>query len=562
MIATAKQQSCQLYIFKIHSSRLRKSRWNLTLGLEEARRNDEIVSLASSQVLRWIAEINGVTDADARAKEIRSEIKRIKSDKSSTKNKNIIKKLYKELDSLQFQRDYMCLIIDRPKDYYRACDGFTINGVRYRRLLGTNGGIKNSTIVFVSEAVVDELKVRITNGRNPDVPLVTAKLEAYQALACSASIPVSFPNGFAVVNDCETKFLSDYIYLTDECEGEPMMEMRYDQEVTLDASDGFGLMLPSLSERWSEELGLDYRMSGCNTRFSFEKGCVFTFDYLDFAEKVADGNYIIKDAWGNDVDLRETELILTTSMCKLWDSYDSCEDYLRNSIENHYTFAITKTAPRELESERYTNYQFVQPLPLSDEDIDELIAPTMNEFKEVLGGDWRKTVLFLKGFGLNDSSIYRIDDDYIKAMMVDQRIADDPFVRNSIYQMVKNRIDEAKIAVLKVHGNYSICSGDPYSLCQSMFGMEVTGLLRAGEVYNRYWLDHGAPDRLACFRAPMTCANNIRIVHPARGKEVEYWYRYITTCTIFNSFDLCTAALNGMDLDKVPYVSNDVMKIR
>lgn len=548
MIATAKQQSCQLYIFKIHSSRLRKNKWNLSLSLDEARRNDEVVSLASSQVLRWIAEINGVSDADDRARQIKEEIKRVKSDKNNIKNRNIVKKLYKELDNLQFQKDYMCLMIDRTKDYHRACEGFSINGVRYHRLLGTNGGIKNSTIVFVSDMVVDELRKRITNGRDLSVPLVTAKLEAYQALACSASIPVSFPKGFAVVNDCETRFYSDYIYLTDEGDGEPVMELRRNQEIVMDASDGFGLMLPSLAERWSGELGLDYMMSGCNTRFSFEKGCAFTFDYLDFAEKIAGGNYIIKDAWGNDVDLRETELILTTSMCKLWDSYESCAAYLENSIKNHYTFGITKTCPKELESERHTNYQFIQPLPLTDEDIEELIAPTMNEFKEVLGGDWRKAVLFLKGCGLSDRSVSRIDNDYIKAMMIDQRIADDPFVQSSIYQMIKNRIDEAKVGVLKVHGNYSICSGDPYSLCQSMFGLEVTGLLKPDEIYNRYWLDAGA-EKLACFRAPMTCANNIRLVYPSKSEEVKYWYRYMNTCTVLNSWDLITAALNGCDYD-------------
>ena len=60
--------ACQKYIFKIHSERLRKERWRLSLPLEEARRNDEVISLADSQMLRWIDELNGVTDADDRAR--------------------------------------------------------------------------------------------------------------------------------------------------------------------------------------------------------------------------------------------------------------------------------------------------------------------------------------------------------------------------------------------------------------------------------------------------------------------------------------------------------------
>lgn len=560
MFIISKQLTCQKYIYKIHSSRLRKEKWKLTLPIDEARRNDEVISLADSQVLRWIDEMNGITDADDKAKEIKVQIRKIKKEPNNIQNRRKIKKLYSELDSLQYKPDYMCLIIDKEKDYYRACRGFSINGINYKRLLGTNGGIKNETIVFVSERVHDELARRIDNGRNPDKALVTAKLEAYKALTCSASTPVSMPNGILVVNDCETKFLSDIIYLTDECDGEPMMEERKAQEITLDASDGFGTMMPSLAERWSEELGLDYVASGVNTRFSFEKGMVFTFDHVDFAKKIAGEKYIVKDAWGDDVDVRSVELILTTSMVKLWDSYNSCEEYVRTSIENGYTFGIPKTCPKVLENERTLNYQFIQSYDMDDDDIEELISPTMQEIKDVLGGDWRKTILFLKGSGLNEDNIERLDNDIAKALMIDKRMIDDPFIQSAIYQSIRNRINEAKVGVLKVHGNYSIVSGDPFALCQSIFGLKVTGLLKSGEIYNQYWADIGS-EKLACYRAPMTCHNNIRLVHPASNDEVRYWYRYMKTCTIFNAWDTASAALNGMDYDGdlVMLTDNDVL---
>lgn len=493
---------CQKYIFKLHSSRLRKAKWKLTLPISEARKNEEVISLADSLVLRWIDELNGIVDADQRARATKDEIARLRKEENNLKNRRAIKKQYEVLDSIQFKPDYMCLIIDKEKDYHRACKGFSINGITYKRLLGTNGGIKSSTIVFVSERYAAELSRRIDNDRNPAKEMVPAKLEAYKALTCSASTPVSLPNGILVVSDCETKFLSDTIYLSDECDGEPYMEPQSNVPVDLNESDGYGLMLPSLARRWSEELGLDYLVAGCNTRFSFEKGMVFTFDFLDFAEKVA-GNYMVKDAWGNDVDIRDVELILTTSMVKLWDSYSSCDDYVQKSLDNGYTFGIAKTCPKELESERCLNYQFIQSYDLSDDDIEELIKPTMDEIRDVLGGDWRKTLLYLKGDSINEENIWRTEDDYAKAIMVDRRMLDDPYVCSTIYNLIRNRINEAKVGVLKVHGNYSIVSGDPYSLCQHIFGLDVTGILKAGEIYNKYWCDGGA-EKLACFRAPMT----------------------------------------------------------
>ena len=515
------------------------------MPLSEARKNDEVISLSDSQMLRWIDELNGIEDADYTAKKIKKSIKMLKKQPNSLQNRREIKKLYEKLDKVQHKPDYMCLVIDKEKDYRRACRGFTINDVKYVRLLGTNGGVKNETIVFVSERLAPELKKRIDNDRDTTIPMVPAKFEAYRALTCSGSIPVSMPKGVLVVNDCETEFFEDVIALNDEGDGEPTMSVAKGEKIVLNESDGYGLMLPSLAERWSAELGLDYVVSGVNTRCSWEKGMVFCFDFLEFADRVA-GKRVVTDAWGNEVDVSNVELILTTSMLKLWKNYKSVDEYLRHCEENHYSFGIAKTCPRELESERDLNYQFIQSYHLSDDQIEELIQPTIDDIHGILSGDYQKAVLFLKGMYLNERNVDYIENDFSKALMIDQRVYDDPYIKRKIYQMVRKRINDAKIGVIRVHGNYSIVSGDPYSLCQSIFGLPVTGLLKKGEIYNRYWLDCGA-DTLACFRAPMTCHNNIRSVKVAKGDDVEYWYRYMKTCTLFNSWDSAAHALNGMD---------------
>ena len=116
MVIIGKQLVCQRYIYKIHSSRLRKERWRLTLPIEEARRNDEVIALADSQILRWIDELNGINDADQKAIEIREEIIKLKKEPNSVKNKRRIRELYIDLDKIQFKPDYLCLIIDKEKD--------------------------------------------------------------------------------------------------------------------------------------------------------------------------------------------------------------------------------------------------------------------------------------------------------------------------------------------------------------------------------------------------------------------------------------------------------------
>jgi len=166
-------------------------------------------------MLRFIDRLNGIENADDIAKNIKNEIKMLRKQPNSLQNRKKIKKLYENLDEIQYKPDYMCLIIDKEKDYWRACKGFKINGIKYARLLGTNGGIKNSTIVFVSERLAPELRRLIDNGRDKSKELVPAKLEAYQALVCSGSVPVSMPKGIAVVEDCVTHFRSDVINIED-----------------------------------------------------------------------------------------------------------------------------------------------------------------------------------------------------------------------------------------------------------------------------------------------------------------------------------------------------------
>lgn len=543
----AKSLTAPRYIFKIHTDRLKKKRWKLELTLDDAKHNEEMIALNDSQMLRWIDEINGVENVEERVREIRRQIKHARKQPPSTSIKRTCKALYAELDSLLFKPDYMHLVIDHDKDLYRACKGFEINGVRYRRLVGTNGGVKQSTIVFVNEKLVDELRRRIDNGRSHDVLQIPSKFEAYRALTCSGSTPVSMPNGILVVPDCETTFRENVLMLTDEAEGEPVLQYIEDYEIVLDESDGYGLMCPALAERWSNELGLNYVMSACNTRMAFEKGMAFTFDFHEFAEKVA-GNYIVKDAWGHEVDVRNVELILTTSMLKLWKCYDSIEHYLACCEENHYTFGVPKVAPKVLDSWRRLNYQFIQSFYLTDEQIDELIAPTMNEIHDVLVGDYRSALLFLRGKNITEDNALDCESDFIRALMIDKRMFDDPYVKRKLYNSIKSRIEEAKIGVIGVHGNYSLVCGDPYALCQSIFGLEVTGLLKAHEIYNQYWVDAGASS-VACFRAPMSNHNNIKKMNVVATDEMRHWYQYISTCTLFNAWDSTAQALNGFDKD-------------
>ena len=512
---------------------------------------NDIVALNDSQILRWICELNGIENLDYEVSKLKREIKFIKKQPKSKENKDKIKELYDRLYSLQYQKDYFCMIMNSDKDYDRANQGFKINGYKYHRLLGTNGGIKKSTITYIGENVFDEIVKRMDNGRDKSKPIIPAKLEAYQALICSGSIPVTQPR-ILVVNDCNVTFKEDVIKISDECDGEPQLTYETDYEIDYCENDGYGLMSPDYSRIINRDLYGDefegQTISGINTRYAWTKGMLFTFDFVEFAKRINNENYMVMDAWGDWRDVRDYDVILTTSMVKLWDSYKNLEHFIECCNENHYQFSVAKTTPHELENVRNSNYQFLQTYDLTDEELYELCKPTIDEIQNVLGCDWRKAIVFAKGMYLNEDNVDYIDNDFIKALMIDNRLMDDPFIVKKLHSMIKKRISDAAKGSIKLNGNFAIVSGDLYSLAQSIFGLPVTGLLKSGEVYHKYWIDKGV-DEIALFRAPMTCHNNIRRRNVVHNEEMDFWYQYDTTGIILNSWDTTCDATNGSDKD-------------
>ena len=552
-IKSIKQHSYFRHVLKITTEQLRQSDWDLTLDLHDAKRSGNIISLAESTCIRMIEDIAGVNREATQEslREINRQLKELRRQPKSPDQSKRVRALYREQSELQYLPEYLCLVCDNQSLFRKACKGFSVNGLRYARLVGTTGGVKNSTVVFVSETtrngtpLIGELRERIDNGRDLTKEFVPAKLEAYRALVCSASTPLSPPRGVLVVDDCVTHFKSSYILLEDSDTDEPAMSVVEDGDVELIDSDGYGLMSPDLARRWGYDLRLDYRPAGLCLRNSFCKGMVFAFDFYEFAESVA-GSYVVKDIWGEEHDIRNIDLILTASMLKLWDSYHSIDEYLWNCQHNGYCFSATKVTPKELDVERRVNYQFLQSYSLTDDQIWELIEPTLTELTDVMGGDYAKALLFLRGMNLDENNAWSMDVPWVTALMADERMLNDPYVRNQIKKLVKKKITESKFGKLKVHGNFSVISGDPFALCQSIWGQPVKGILKAGEIYNRYWVDAGAKE-LAAFRAPMSSHHNIRRLKCQAGWSASHWYQYMDTVTVLNAWDMTTHALNGAD---------------
>ena len=552
----AKQLTSNRYIYKIDSTRLREADWDLKIEMEDAKKNEEVIGLGDSQLLRFIRKLCGRAENEEETiKSLKRQIKEIKKEKTNVKSKSDISKKYKELDEILFIPEYIAVHFDKMADFDRACNkqGFTVNGVKFKRLLGTTGGIKNNVVMFCSEVIHGDLTKLLHNDYNKETKIIPAKFEAYKALASSVSSAVSMPRILVIKDGCVT--IKDKVI---KVSGDETFQVEHnvDYEAEKEFCDGCGMISKEMADRWAEDLELHYTPCAFNTRFAFNKGMVGVFDFKRFGLEVAGTNKVI-DCWGNEQDVNEIDVVLTTNMLKLWAAYDSIEDYMAKCNKNGWEFCVAKYTPKKLENKRNMNYQYLQSYEdMSDEDIDLLINETITDINGALGDDYIKQILFLKGINISEKTIKKENYDYLRAMLIDKEVCNDSYVKSRVLGMISKKINDAKKGVLKVNGNYSIVLGDLYGLSQSMFGLEITGLLKRDEFYAKTWIDKGV-NKVVAYRSPMTSHNNIKIMDLVDNDEVNKWFGGLGQVIILNAWDTTTDALNGCDFDSDALITTD-----
>lgn len=537
----------QKYIYKLNSTYLDMNNYNVNISLSDVACNSEIViSVGHSQLIKWIEDLTSTSENYLKAEQARKEIKYLKSLDNTKENKKKIKDKYDELYGLQFEPNLVSIQFDKKSHFDKCCSGLIINGKSFHRLYGTPGGLKMSTVLFVNTELYTKIYEMVNNGRNESLEYTPAKLEAYFALTSSTSNAVSWPR-MIVVKGTTTHFKSDVIEVSDGVtSNDPVVQEVKDKDIEIEINDGCGIMTPEYSRKITQEaIGVDEISSGVCARCAFLKGMLFTFDFKEFAMNIAHKTTVI-DAWGQERDVMNADVIITTSQLKLWDAYDSYESYYDNCMRYGYDFRLTKVSD-ELDESRNLNYQFTQSYYLDDKDIDELISPTVDEIKDIIALDPRKSIVYLAGAGLNDKNVME-SDVIARALMINKDLINDPYVRSRIECMINKKIRLAKISTIDVAGNFALISGDPYAMCEDIFGMEVKGLLEAGELYHKFWQDKNAQE-VVCMRAPMCAHFNISKQRISYNKIASYWFRYIKDCIVLNSWDTLRIAESGADCD-------------
>ena len=525
----------QYYIFKIATSRLKNSNYNINLSIKDARRYGEIVSMGDSQMFRSLRNIKGIVLNEQDIQELFLERKKIKRKKSSEENLKRLIEIDQIIDNYLFVPEIISIFVENNNHYKKiGKNGFILNNKKYVRFACGAGHARRNNVLFIDQEYFDKLNRVLDNDRE-NIEITPAKYNAYFALSTSASLSVSEPY-FCVVPDKEV-IRTERVDFVKEIENSDDEVIEMDREITFNLWDGQGIISPKMAKQWADELELDYIPSSFIIRSNFIKGLVVVIDFHKFSDEI--GKRFITDIYGNNVNIRDMDVILTQSQFKLWNAFSSISDYKKKSKLNNLQWSVTRVAPKYDSRHTFLNYQFIQALNLNDTSIENITKKTFEYFNKITQKDVRYTLLYLLGKisdGDYDKNIFnKINDRITKAIILNHKILDDPYIKTYLVHSLNKKIKESYIGNLIIDGSYTIMVSDPYAFFEYIFDLPINGLLKRGEHYNKYWVNKGE-SKLAGMRAPLTWKSEVNILNLKNSEKINDWFKYLNSCVVYNIF--------------------------
>jgi hypothetical protein len=541
------------WIYKLETKNLKKNNFNITLNLDDARLNGQVVSLGDNQVLRSLRQLKNKPFDENVLNKLLLEKKKIKNKQNQKQNRDRLKNLENRINDLLFVPELVSVVISDNRHYEKIIQqGLFINGHKYTRLLCGAGNARRSTTFLIEESYEKDLKRLLNNNRDETVKLVPSKFNAYFGLYNSATLPVPEPR-VCVIPDCEIKRLTkvDYMVESERYGYDDQIEER-EVECEFSLFDGQGLISPNQSRLWSESLELDWLPSAWIVRTSFTKGLLVTFDFLDFAIQYKKDTII--DVWGKSHKVDEIDVLLSVSQFKLWSCYPSYECFADSCRQNGIGWGVSRYAPKINKNFSYSTYQYLQTLNITeDAQIESLCKDTVDWFHDITGGDIYKSILYLMGesvgYEYEEGWFDKISDPIVKSLLLEPELIKDPFIRQHIINSINKKIKESYMGVLLINGaNYQMMIADPFAQVQHAFGLPVTGLLKEKQHYSQYWNNKGV-EKVAALRAPMTWRSETSILDLQCTEEMNKYYKHLYSGVVFNVHGDDCMRMSGCDFD-------------
>lgn len=340
-----------------------------------------------------------------------------------------------------------------------VANGYRHNAIVYRPFMAGASDARKATSSWVNEAIMPELgKWAMCGLQTKDMKLAINKYMAYIGLLSSASKPFAEVFGkkvdirrVAIIKDGE-------VNVTANVDMVDMNSVMHDvsRTNTINAFDGFGIIRSELTDGES-----------CTIRGPWLKAFVQATSWMRLSGfGLSHGKKSFIDFWGNEVRLKDVDMILTESCFKTAKLYTSWEQYCAafEALGHEVCVCVREHAPKL----KGLPYQQGQTLCGTEDDATSFMMHAKksvykyHEPKEAAG--------LLRGAHKQAAKMY-------------PALLNEPHTKRSIQEMYATKRNDMLGGRIPELGYNAFLAPDPEAFAQHLFGLPITGALKAGECY-------------------------------------------------------------------------------
>lgn len=414
-----------------------------------------------------------------------------------------IYKIWKRIKDKEVDENLDAIVkVDLPKDEIEAMKllkgGIIIDDKRYISLATTPGLMKKSGLDYSCEYFfIDEADKDFINVFYDVISLGKLK-EKYNNCLCInkdiiSRVGLAFSTGERVNIKCKKAilpemtytYINNYLQFAENENGKIdldnlRLEKHHNKEVEHIAMDGSGFMMPVIADKIEKKLNLKYPLSWIGIREIgvASKGLLVKFDFKKYLKEEHGLNkFIVKDMWGDDIDLFEVDIIMNESQVK-WGKWfknrDEIEELKKLEKYKPYSklldgFTITKINKEQPKKYTEANYQILSNLNLTPKELDTLSKETEDIYNRVIKGDINAIRIMLGDVAReNEEHVLSASTKLHKLLQLDENMKNTQYSYKTIGNVVNKKVNNLAGGGLYLKGNYKVVIKDAFSYIDSL----------------------------------------------------------------------------------------------
>jgi hypothetical protein len=413
--------------------------------------------------------------------------------------------------------------VDLPSDDKEALDilknGYEFKGIKYVTLATTVGLMKKQSTeidysgeyFFIREddkEFVSEFEDVVSLGKlktkeNTEM-CINKDVVSRLSLAFSTGERVHIPGiKKAILPEMTYTYINNYLQFADketiDEDGKKkkvidldnlQLAKHKDLEVKHTAMDGSGFIMPYLMDKIQKKLRekqekenkpnkVNYPLSWIGIREIgiASKGLLVKFDFQQYLrEEHGLDKLIVKDMWGNDVDLFKVDVIMNESQykwAKWFDSMEEIEDLIAQEKYSKYRelfegFNIVKYNKKEPKAYTESNYQIITNLALTPKELDELSKESEDVYSRVINKEVDATRIMLGDVARDENSVLSASTKIHKLLQLDSNLINLQSMKKVVESLVNKKVNNLAGGSLYLKGNYKVILKDAISYFDSL----------------------------------------------------------------------------------------------